>query len=137
MTGPTGGEVGTAGFGLIEVLVALVVLSAGLLGAAALSTAVEDQRRRAARETARTLVAQQVLDSLRGAGFTAAESGEAELRMAGRTWPVSWRVDGVAPRLKAVEVRIPGAGRADRALTVRSRLHRLRVPLSPRSGGGP
>lgn len=123
-----------AGFGLIEVLVALVVLSAGLLGAAALSTAVERQRRLAARETGRTLVAQQVLDSLRQAGFAAARDGGTTLSLAGRRWPVSWSVEAVSSRLKAVEVRVEGRA-GDAPLSFATRLHRPRVGRSDGTGG--
>lgn len=131
---PAGAEAGPPGFGLIEVLIALLVLSAGLLAAAGLSTAVEEQRRLASRETERTLVAQQVLDSIRQAGFVAARDGAAVLRVAGRRWPVTWAVQEAAPRLKTVEVRVQGRS-GDAPLSVATRLHRPRVGAAGRSGG--
>lgn len=126
---------GSAGFGLIEVLVGLVVLTAGLLGAAALASAVEQQRSRAARETARTLVAQQVLDSLRQAGFDAAGDGRAVRRVAGRTWPVSWSVTWLSARLKAVEVEVEGGRRGDAPLSTGTRLHRPWAAADRWTGG--
>lgn len=117
------------GFGLIEVLVALVVLSSGLLAAAGLAVTAEKERRLAARETERSLVAQLVLDSVRRAGYGAAVDGRTTVRPAGRPWTASWEVTVLAPGLKSVRVTVPGRA-GDLPLSLATRLH------GPRSAAG-
>lgn len=122
------GGTGSGGFGLVEVLVALVLLSAGMLGVARLAATVAERTTRSSWETGQTLVAQQVLDSIRQAGHADATSGRDTLRASGRRWPVSWAVRPVADGLKEVRVRVEGV-RTLEELEVSTRIHRP-VPLS-------
>lgn len=127
-----------AGFGLVEVLVAVVLLAVGVAGVAALTLGVARHSRRSAAETGRTLAAQQVLDSIRRAGFGAAEDGGATLALDGRTWRASWAVSRTSADLKRVDVRVaePGATGAGPARdgTFTARLHRPRA-LAPAGTG--
>jgi len=120
-----------AGFGLVEVLLAVVLLAVGVAGVAALTLGVARHSRRSAAETGRTLAAQQVLDSIRRAGFGAVQDGGATLALDGRTWRASWAVSRTSADLKRVDVRVaePGAAAAGpaREVTFTARLHRPRA----------
>lgn len=114
---------GAAGFSLLEVLLAVVLLSVGVLSVAALATAVARHSGRSAGVTGRSLAARQVMDSVRRAGFPAAEDGSAILSAAGREHRAAWRVTEVSAGLKRVDVRIEGAGPRS-ARSFATRLHR-------------
>lgn len=133
-TSPTGGECpgGGAGFTVVEVLVALVVLSAGMIGVAGMTASVAEQTRRSAWKTEQALVAQQVVDSIRQAGFASAASGADTLPTGGRQWVASWRVSRPSVGLKRVDVRLERHGGLG-ARTFGSYLHR---PTSLPSGSG-
>lgn len=128
-----------AGFGLVEVLVAVVLLAVGVTGVAALTLGVARHSRRSAAETGRTLAAQQVLDSIRRAGFGAAQDGGETLALDGRTWRASWAVSRTSAELKRVDVRVAESGAAGagpaREGTFTARLHRPRA-LAPAGTGG-
>lgn len=126
------------GFGLVETLVALLVLSVGMLGVAGLTGSVAKQTRRASWETEQALVAQQVMDSIRQAGYAAAADGADTLQIAGRQWAAAWTVTEPAPTLKRVDVDVDGR-RELSARTYTARLHRplaLASAKPPQSGGG-
>lgn len=133
--GGQGGCRGERGVGLVEVLVALVVLSVGMLGVAGLTGSVAKQTRQASWETEQALVAQQVMDSIRQAGYAGAASGADTLSIAGRRWAVSWTVTRATPSLKEVGVDVEGRRELPgRAFT--ARLHRTLPPSSARPPGG-
>lgn len=129
-----------SGFGLVEVLIAVVLLSVGVMGVAALTLGVARQSRRSARETGRTLAAQQVLDSIRRAGFGAAEDGRSTLAPDGRVWRASWAVRELSSDLKRVDVRIAGPGATTEGWGRRdlftARLHRPQSLAAASSPGG-
>ncbi len=124
---------GIRGFTLVEVLVAVLVLSVGVLGVAGLTLGVARESRRSARETARTLAAQRALDSIRRVGFAGAADGRSTLLLDGEEWTVTWQVVREAAGLKRVDVRVPTGSAAERERPfAAARLHR-RPTLS---GGG-
>lgn len=116
-------EPGAAGFSLLEVLLAVVLLSVGVLSVAAVATAVARHSGRSARETGRSLAARQVLDSVRRAGFPAAEDGSSILTAGGREHRAAWRVTEVSAGLKRVDVRVEGRG-PEPGRSFGTRLHR-------------
>lgn len=124
------------GFGLVEVLVAVVVLAAGVLGLASLSAGVAALTGEAQRETAGALVARQLLDSLRAAGYRAAASGSAERVQWGRRWRASWSVDEPRSGLKRVDLRLRGEGEAEARLAAARLLRPVVPPGSDFRGGG-
>lgn len=113
----------TGGFGLVEVLVAVVVLAVGLLGVAAVAAGVAGLTLDASRETDRALVARQLLDSIRRAGYRSAVSGTAAPVQSGRTWPSSWTVTEESRGVRRVDLRVEADGRT-RGLDLSTRLHR-------------
>lgn len=123
------------GFGLVEALVALVVLTVGMLGVAGLSAGVAEQTRRSAWETEQALVAQQLMDSIRRAGYAAATDGADTLAMGGVEWAAAWAVSQASPGLKRVDVDVDGRGEmGDRTYT--ARLHQPTALPSNGGGGG-
>lgn len=136
--GPASIRRGETGFGLVETLVALVVLTAGLLGVAGLTTTVAEQTRRSSWETEQALVAQQVMDSIRQAGYAAASDGTDTLSISGRQWAASWTVTKPVRSLKKVDVEVQARGDLG-ARTFAARLHRpvaLSAAKPPQTGGG-
>jgi type IV pilus assembly protein PilV len=60
------------GFTLIEVLVAMVILSIGLLGTAALITGIINSNKLSNRITTATVLAQDKMEEIKGAGYAGA-----------------------------------------------------------------
>ena len=126
---------GARGFTLAEVLVAVVVLSVGVLGVAGLTLAVARESRRSVRETARTQAARRALDSICRAGFAAAADGSSAVALDGREWTVTWEVTREAAGLKRVDLRVSAGPRGGRGRPfAAARLHRR---PGPGSGGTP
>lgn len=117
---------GIRGFTLVEVLVAVLVLSVGVLGVAGLTLGVAGESRRSARVTARTLAAQRALDSIRRVGFGAVVDGRSTLLLDGAEWTVTWQVVREAAGLKRVDVRVSTGPGAERGRPfAAARLHRM------------
>lgn len=116
-----------AGFSLVEVLIALLVLTIGMLAVAGLASTVAQQTREGSWRSDQTLVAQQVVMEVVQDGYASASSYQDTLPMGGHEWPVQVTVTTVATDLKEVEVEVEGRGGMD-ARTYTTRLHR-RVPL--------
>ena len=61
-----------SGFTLIEVLIAMVILSVGLLGTAALITGIINSNKLSNRITTATVLAQDKMEEIKGAGYAGA-----------------------------------------------------------------
>ena len=94
----------SAGFGLIEVSLALVVTSIGVLGAATVVLGVTSQARQAARDTDHALAGRSAADSLVRAGFASAVTGTGVVHVGGRSFDLSLDVTALSRRLKHVRV---------------------------------
>lgn len=105
----------TAGFSLVEVLLAIVVTSVGALGAAGVVLAIGLQARRAAWDTEHALAGRNAVESLVRAGFAAAASHASVVDIGGRRFDVSHRVATRSRRLKhaRVTVSLPPAPEAE------------------------
>ncbi|MDE2663180.1 MAG: prepilin-type N-terminal cleavage/methylation domain-containing protein [Gemmatimonadota bacterium] len=96
----------TAGFSLVEVLLAIVVTSVGVLGAAGVVLGIGAQALRAARGTERTLAGRNAVESLVRAGHAVAISHTSTVDIGGRRFDVSHDVTEHPPRLKHARVTV-------------------------------
>lgn len=108
-----------SGIGLVEVLIALVILSFGLLSVAGISLSVGAQTRWATWETDQSLVAQEVLERVQSEGYDNAESGTETVSIGNRGYDVTREVDDVANRVKEVRVSISSEHAAERVFITR------------------
>ena len=105
----------TAGFSLVEVLLAIVVTSVGVLGAAGVVLGIRSQALRAAWDTEHALAGRNAVESLVRAGYPAAASHTGAVDIGGRRFDVSRAVTALSSRLKhaRVTVSLPPAPRAE------------------------
>ncbi|WP_428276127.1 type IV pilus modification PilV family protein [Candidatus Palauibacter sp.] len=96
----------TAGFSLVEVLLAIVVTSVGVLGAAGVVLGVGSQALRAAWDTEHALAGRNAVESLVRAGYAAAASHTSVVDVGGRRFDVSHDVAERSPRLKHAHVTV-------------------------------
>lgn len=121
------------GFGLVEALVALVILSVGLLALAGLTLAVARQTSRASAETDQALAAQQVLEVMIDAGYGAYGNGSTDTTVVvgDRSVTVTRNVSAAGSGVQEIEIVVPAFGQAAEA-TFTTRVHRKRtLPSSP------
>lgn len=118
MTGPA--PRGEAGFGLVEVLVALSILAFGLLAVAGLTWGVASQTREAAVRTSQTLAAQQVVDAMVARGYDALSPGTSDTTVVvgDRSYTVTREVAQAGQDLRRLTVTVAGTeGIGPRAFT--------------------
>lgn len=96
----------TKGFSLVEVLLAIVVTSVGVLGAAGVVLGIGSQALRAGRDTEHTLAGRNAVESLVRAGHSAATSHTSAVDIGGRRFDVSNDVAEPSPRLKHARVTV-------------------------------
>lgn len=123
------------GIGLIEVMIALIILSIGLLSLAGIAMSVGAQTRLSTWQTDQALAAQEVLEAYQRAGYGTATDGTRTVEIGNRTYTVATTVTDVAPRVKEVEATVSHASRGDispRTFTTRLYMPRpLPSPPSP------
>ena len=95
-----------AGFSLVEVLLAIVVTSVGILGAAGVVLGIGSQALRAAWETEHALAGRNAVESLVRAGYPAAASHTGTVDIGGRRFDVSREVTALSSRLKHARVTV-------------------------------
>ena len=105
----------TAGFSLVEVLLAIVVTSVGILGAAGVVLGIGSQALRAAWDTEHALAGRNAMESLVRAGYATAASHTGAVDIGGRRFVVSHDVTALSSRLKhaRVTVSLPPAPEAE------------------------
>lgn len=105
----------TAGFSLVEVLLAIVVTSVGVLGAAGVVLGIGSQALRAAWDTEHALAGRNAVESLVRAGYAAAASHTSVVNIGGRRFGLSHDVAERSLRLKHVRltVSLPPAPEAE------------------------
>lgn len=121
------------GFGLVETIVALLILSVGLLALAGLTMAVARQTSRASAETDQAMAAQQVLEQMIDAGYGAYPNGtdDTTLVVGGRSVTVTRNVSSAGGSVQEIEIVVPAFGQATEA-TFTTRVHKQRtMPGSP------
>jgi prepilin-type N-terminal cleavage/methylation domain-containing protein len=98
------------GFSLVEVLIAVIVLSFGLLAVGGLALATAQQSRASEARTDQTLAAERVMDGLVSQGYTGLDdetgAGEVErdVQIGERTVPVASEVTQVSGGLREIRV---------------------------------
>lgn len=115
----TGSWTDDSGMGLVEVLIALVILSFGLLSVAGISLSVGAQTRWATWETDQSLVAQEVLERVQSEGYESAANGTETVSIGNREYDVTREVEDVANRVKEVRVSISSTHAAERVFVTR------------------
>jgi prepilin-type N-terminal cleavage/methylation domain-containing protein len=97
------------GFSLVEVLIAMTLLSLVALGLATASTLALSQVAKARQDLQYSADVQQVADSLVAAGYNSATSGSQSIR--GRS--VSWTVSNPSARSRLIEMVVQRRGLAN------------------------
>ena len=122
-----------AGIGLVEALIALVVLSIGVLAITGISLSVGAQSRNSTWRTDQALAAQQVLEGFHQRGYAAAASRTDTVTIGNRTYVVNCTVTNPAPRVRQVAATVTHATRSDvMARTFTTRLYQPRqLPSGP------
>ena len=116
-----------AGFGLVEVLVALTLLAVGLVAVAGLTRGVARQTREAAIRTEQTFAARQVLEAMMARGYAALDDGASDttLVVGARSYTVRREVTREGTDLKRLSATVPATsgvpGRTYATLLNRSR----------------
>lgn len=115
------------GFGLVEALIALIILSVGLLAIAGIALSVSAQTRAGVDTTAQVMAGQQVLEAMVQQGYGNVSTGDTTVSVGNRTFTVGRSVTASGVRWQEVEARVEATG--DRpAQTLTTRLHARRAP---------
>jgi len=107
---PTGSR---QGFTLVEVLVAMILLSVAMMSLAGAAALGLSQLGKARQDLQYAADVQQVTDSLVGAGWNNVSNGSGTVR--GR--PVNWNVTTLSPNSQRVDVMVFRRGQAQTTLT--------------------
>ena len=99
----------TAGLGLIEVLVAMIILSVGVLAIAGISVQVGTQNSMSTSQTDQALAAQQVMEALHLTGFAATSSGTDTISVGNRRYIVTRTVTTPTTRVKLIQLTVTSA----------------------------
>lgn len=120
-----------AGVGLIEAITAMAILSIGVLAVTGITLQVGAQNRVSTWQTDESLVAGQVFERLRRAGYAAAAGGNDTVAVGNRTYVVGVAVTTPATRVKQVDLSVrPRRGGTARTYT--GRIYETRpLPSAP------
>lgn len=101
---------GEAGFGLVEAMVAILVMSVGLLAVAGITLAVAQQSRASLYTTEQTMVGQEVLEFHLDQGYAGLTPGTTDttVQVDGRAYDVQVVVADVGSRARRVELTVAG-----------------------------
>lgn len=115
----TGHETSEGGFGLVEVLVALIVLSVGLLGVGGLALVASQHTERASSRTGQELAAQRVIEGLLEQGYagltdeTGAGPMDTTITVKGESYTVTKEVEQAAFRVRRIVAEVQGTAFTD------------------------
>ncbi len=121
----------SAGIGLIEVLVSLIIMAVGMLAIAGISLQVGAQNRWSTWQTDQAMAAQQVMERLQRVGYTGTANGTDTVSVGNRSYVVNRVVSQPAPRVKRVQLTVVSSqGAAPRVFV--SRIYETRqLPVAP------
>lgn len=123
-------DAGQAGFGLVEALLAAIILAFGLLAVAGLTMTTAGHERLARWQTDQAMAAQLALAEAHQADFDSVASRKTTIEVGGHSYGVAITVTDVSVRVKQVSVEVEGVGPLD-ARTYTTRLY------APRQLPGP
>ena len=126
-----GGEVG---FGLVEALVAAIILAVGLLAVAGLSSSTSGHERLARWQTHQALAGQAALTRAYEQPFDSLRSGITAIVVGGHAYGVSITVTELSPRVKEVSAEVAGVGTLG-PRTFLTRVYAPRLMMGWQSGG--
>lgn len=104
------GPAGEAGFGLAEAMVAILVMSVGLLAVAGITLAVAQQSRASTYTTEQTMVGQEVLEYQLDKGYAnlTASTTDTTVQVGPRSYEIRVVVTDVGPRARRVDLTVSG-----------------------------
>lgn len=115
------------GFGLIEALIALIILSVGLLAIAGIALSVSAQTRAGVNTTAQVLAGQQVLEAMVQEGYGSVPTGDTTVTVGSRTFIVDRSISASGSRWQEIQVQVESMG-DQAAETITTRVHAKRAP---------
>ena len=122
---------GEGGFGLVEALVAAIILAFGLLAVAGLSMTTAGHERLARWQTDQATAAQLALAQAYRQDFDSLSSGSTDIDVGGHTYRITLTVRDISARVKEVDAAVSGVGRLD-SKTFSTRLYAPRPLPSPK-----
>jgi prepilin-type N-terminal cleavage/methylation domain-containing protein len=103
------------GFSLVEVMIAMTLLSVAMMSIAGAAALGLSQMMKARQDLQYTADVQQVADSLIGAGWNRVSTGSGAIR--GR--PVNWTVNTVSPSSQKIDIVVQRRGQANTTIIYR------------------
>ncbi len=122
---------GEAGFGLVEALIAAIILSFGLLAVAGLSMTTAGHERLARWQSDQAMAAQLALARAYRQDFDSLSSGSTNIDVGGHTYRINLTVADISARVKQVDAAVSGVGPLD-STTFSTRLYAPRQLPSPK-----
>ena len=122
---------GEAGFGLVEALLAAIILAFGLLAVAGLTMTAAGHERLARWQSDQAIAAQLALAQAYRQDFDSLSSGSTDIDVGERTYSITLTVTDISARVKQVDAAVSGVGPLD-SKTFSTRLYAPRQLLSPK-----
>ncbi len=122
---------GEAGFGLVEALLAAIILAFGLLAVAGLSMTTAGHERLARWQSDQAMAAQLALAQAYRQDFDSLSSGLTDIDVGEHTYRITLTVTDISARVKQVDAAVSGVGPLD-SKTFSTRLYAPRQLLSPK-----
>lgn len=122
---------GEAGFGLVEALLAAIILAFGLLAVAGLSMTTAGHERLARWQSDQAMAAQLALAQAYRQDFDSLSSGSTDIDVGEYTYSITLTVTDISARVKQVDAAVSGVGPLD-SKTFSTRLYAPRQLLSPK-----
>lgn len=122
----------SSGLGLIEVLVAMMILSVGMMAIAGISLQVGTQTKLSTSQTDQSLAAQQVMEALQQNGYAAATNGQDTVSVGNRQYLVTRAVTTPNMRVKLVQLTVTSVNGLASPRVYTSRIYETRqLPAAP------
>ena len=122
---------GEAGFGLVEALIAAIILAFGLLAVAGLSMTTAAHGRLARWQTDQVMAAQLALAQAYRQDFDSVSSGSTDIDVGEHTYSITLTVTDISSRVKQVDAAVSAVGPLD-SKTFSTRLYAPRQLPSPK-----